>query len=328
MDATTEAVLMGKPDPVVTTPAATPPVAQPILEKPAIPDSDKTTKVVPVIEQPAVDKPNETTVQQPPSKTPEQVVADAKKAEDDLKSALGMAESSEQKQQRLERDYAASSKEAKRLAESSKKLLARLKDQGIDVADIGGNIDLVANSKYSKDAIAFKVDFKDLDEKTQELAVEQPQKFIDEIVKRAQQMLVRAAPTIDHVIAPLSPERESEAVNFLVNDSYLTGEKKHADITENAGLIKQMLDVPTANKALKEFRDQAPEMALEYLNLKIRAAKQFLKDSAAKVIAAKIEKENKAAQVPDFGPSGGGSPSLGVASDDIGSAIAKAGHGY
>jgi hypothetical protein len=317
---TLAATLMGTdptPAPAATPAPATP---QPISTVTAPPTDGKPAQAAPVDGQPAVVKPGEPA--KPPLPSPEQIAADAKKAEDDLKSALGMAESAEQKQQRLERDYAASSKEAKRLADESKKLTARLKEQGLDVAIVNGAVDFVANSKYSKDASEFEIKFKDLDEKSQELFVESPDKAIKLIVDRARQAFVRAAPTADRIVMPLSPERESEAVNFLVNDSYMTGEKKHADITENAGLIKQMLDAPSVNKALKEFRDQAPEMALEYLNLKVRAAKQFIKDSAAKVIEAQKIKEQKAASTPPFGPAGGGSAALG-ASDGSGDSMAR-----
>ena len=109
------------------------------------------------------------------------------------------------------------------------------------------------------------------------------------------------------------------------------GEKKHADITENAGLIKQMLDAPGGSKALKEFFNQEPEKALEYLNLKVRAAKQFIKDSAAKVIEAQKQKELKAASTPPFGPASGGAASIGGGKSTdkgIGYQIAHASMGY
>ena len=326
-------MMNGAPDTTLPTtpsaPAATPaPATQPISTETAPSTGDNTAQAAPASGQPA-EKPGESA--KPPLPSSEQIAADAKKAEDDLKSALGMAESPEQKQQRLERDYAASSKEAKRLADESKKLIARLKDQGIDVANVNGVIDLVANSKYSKDASELEIKFKDLDEKSQELFVESPDKAIKLIVDRARQAFVRAAPTADRIVMPLSPERESEAVNFLVNDSYATGEKKHADITENAGLIKQMLDAPGGSKALKEFFNQEPEKALEYLNLKVRAAKQFIKDSAAKVIEAQKQKELKAASTPPFGPASGGAASIGGGKSTdkgIGYQIAHASMGY
>ena len=327
MDPATEATLMGKSPDVVTTPTVATPATQTISGATASPTDGKAASAAPTDGQPAEVKQGNPAKQPLPS--PEQVAADAKKADDDLKSALGFAENPEQKQARLEREYAASSKESRRLTEANKKLSALLKEQGLDlVEEKGVPVGFVPNKAYSKDIPDLDLQFKNLTESEQEFFTEAPDKAIKMVLKRAKQAFVRVAPTIDRVIAPLSPERESEAVNFLVNDSYMTGEKKHADIIENVGLIKQMFDAPVANKALKEFRDQAPEMALEYINLKIRAAKQFLKDSAAKVLETQKQKENKASQVPDFGPSGGGSPSLGAESDDIGAAIAKAGHGY
>jgi len=328
MDATTEAVLMGKSDPVVTTPTAAIPAAQPISGATASPTDGNAATPAPVDGQTATVKPSDPAKQPLPS-TPEQIAADAKKAEDDLKNALGFSENPEQRTARLEREYAASSKESRRLTEANKRLSALLKEQGLDlVEEKGVPVGFVPNKAYSKDVPDLDLQFKNLTESEQELFTESPDKAIKMVLERAKQAFVRATPTLDRAPAQVSPEREAEAASFLSKETWTDGTPKHGDLAENAGLIQQIMTAPNASKALKEFANSEPEMIREYLNLKIRAAKTFLKDQAQKVIAAKTEKENKAAQVPDFGPSGGGSPSLGVASDDIGSAIAKAGHGY
>ena len=88
MDAITEATLMGKsPDPVVTTPAAATPAAQPISGATASPTDGNAASAAPVDGQTATVKPGDPAKQPLPS-TPEQIAADAKKAEDDLKNAL------------------------------------------------------------------------------------------------------------------------------------------------------------------------------------------------------------------------------------------------
>lgn len=327
MDATTEAVLMGKaPDSVVNSPVAT--VTQPISSgESASPTNGNVAPAAPVDGQPADTKSGEPAKQQPPSK--EQVAADAKKVADDLKSALGFAENPEQKQARLEREYAASSKESRRLTEVNKKLVALLKEQGLDLAEEEGvPIGFVANPKYSKSVPDLDLQFKSLTESEQELFMENPDKAIKLVLDRAKQAFVRAAPTLDRAPVQCSPERESEAVKFLENEKWMDGSPKHSDLSENMGFVKDMLAASNSNKALKEFAAQEPEMIREYFNLKVRAAKQFLADQAQKAIAAKQAKEQKAAEIPGFAPAGGGGPSLGVASDDIGAAIAKAGHGY
>jgi hypothetical protein len=324
MDQATENILQGKsPDPVVTTPITTTPQSI-SLEKTPTTDNGKDNPVVGQVDAGAK---ADQQVQQTPSVKTEQ--EDAKKAEDNLKNLLGFAESAEQKTARLEREYAASSKESRRLIESNKKIADILKSQGLDlVLENGVPTGLVPGKNYSKDAPDFDIKFKDLSEIEQETFTEAPDKAIKMVLERAKQAFVRAAPTLDRAPIVVSPEREAEAVNFLANEKWDDGTPKHGDLAENAGLIQQIMTAPNASKALKEFAASEPEMIREYLNLKIRAAKTFLKDQAQKVIAAKTEKETKASQVPDFGPSGGGSPSLGVASDDIGAAIAKAGHGY
>ena len=215
------------------------------------------------------------------------------------------------------------------MTEANKRLSALLKEQGLDlVEEKGVPVGFVPNKAYSKDVPDLDLQFKNLTESEQELFTESPDKAIKMVLERAKQAFVRATPTLDRAPAQVSPEREAEAASFLSKETWTDGTPKHGDLAENAGLIQQIMTAPNASKALKEFAAIEPEMIREYLNLKIRAAKTFLKDQAQKVIAAKTEKENKAAQVPDFGPSGGGSPALGIVSDDIGSAIAKAGHGY
>ena len=325
MDANTEAVLMGKA-PDATTPSSN--ANQSISSgEPASSTSGNAAQVAPVDGQPAGQKSGETAGQQQPSK--DQVAADAKKAQDDLKSALGFAESPEKKQERLEREYAASSKESRRLSEANKKLVAMLKEQGLDLAeDEGVPIGFVANPKYSKNIPDLDVQFKNLTESEQELFMENPDKAIKLVLDRAKQAFVRATPTLERAPAQCSPEREQDAVKSLETEKWMDGSPKHSDLSENMPLIKDMLASMSANKAVKEFMAQEPKMIREYLNLRVRAAKQFLADQAQKAIAAKQAKESKAAGIPDFAPAGGGGPTLGVASNDIGAAIAKAGYGY
>lgn len=326
MDANTEAVLMGKSPDAVS--VASPDTTQTISNSdPASPVSGKSASADPATGQLAEKETGDKAKQQQPSK--DQIAANAKKAADDLKSALGFAETSEQKQARLEREYAASSKESRRLTDANKKLVALLKEQGLDLAeDDGVPIGFVANQKYSKNLPDVDLQFKNLTESEQEMFSEAPDKAIKLVLDKAKQAFAKVAPTLERAPAQCSPERESEAVKFLENEKWMDGSPKHSDLPENMGLLKDMLTTLNANKAVKQFAAEEPEMIREYLNLKIRAAKQFLADQAQKAIAAKQDKEKKASEIPDFAPAGGGGPSLGVEYGDIGSAIAKAGYGY
>lgn len=318
IEADTANVLMGRE-------AGSDMTSAPISNATSTPDAGKTDTA------PAPGKLDGSTQGNEPNKgsSKEQTPEKAAVTEDDLKLLLGFAEKPEQKLSRLEREYAASSKEARRLADHNKALVAILKEQGLElVVEDGIPKGLVAGKGYSKEAPDFTLKYKDMSEAEQTMFADEPQAAIDAIVAKAKKALARAIPTVDRVIPNVSPEREAEAISFLSKDEWPGGGSKHADLAANAGMIKQLLAAPNAGKALKEFYGQEPEMALEYLNLKIRAAKQFMEDKVKSMLEAKAKKEKASQETPDFGPSGGGSANVGSESDDIGDRIAKAGRLY
>jgi len=267
---------------------------------------------------------------QPPSqgqeagKKVDEVVSD-----DDLKKHLGLSESPEQKVARLDREYAASSKESRRLTETNKKISELLKEQGLELAvENGVPVGFVPGKNYSKNAAEFDLKLKDLSEDERALFETDPQKAVDAVIARAQKAFVRAMPTIDRMIQPVSPEREEAALNHLKSETWESGDKKYPDFDKNIGLVKQIINAPNISKALKDFYNQEPEMATEYLLYRINAARTYVLDQARKIKETKEQKEKEARQTPSFGPHGGGTPTLGADTGDIGDQIAKAGLRY
>lgn len=293
-------------------PAAAPVTAEPISTTPA-PDAGKPVAPAPVQ---AEAKPAASSTPAPaaPAKSEQ---APAEPSDDELLNAAGLTESPEKKLSRLERDHSASSKEARRLLDYSKGIEEVLKDQGIEIAkdETGKPIGFVATKKYSKDIPALDLKIKDLPEDIQAAFDSEPQKAVDFIVNLAKKSLTKVAPTIDRVIAPLSPERHETAMNYLADMKWETGDAKFPGLATNRKLIEQMINNPNGSKALKEFYNQEPETALALLNLQLDHARSHIREQAQKAVSA-IEAKKKAAEsTPQPVPSGGGAPSLGASGD-------------
>lgn len=321
MDPVTEALLGGQPVPV--TPAAAP--AEPISATPA-PDAGK--QIAPAPGQ-AEAKPETTAT--PAVAAPAAGQAPTAVSDEQLLNAAGLTESPEKKLSRLERDHSASSKEARRLLEYSKGLEDVLKEQGVDIAkdETGKPIGFVASKKYSKDMPGLDIKFKELPDETQAQFESDPQKFVDYIVDKAKKVLTRVVPTLEKTVLPLSPERHEAAVSYLADMKWETGDAKFPGLAANRKLIEQMINAPSGSKALKEFYNQEPELALALLNLQLDHARSHIAEQAQKAVEA-IEAKKKAAESnPQPQPSGGGVPAVGESqTDDLASQVAHAKLGY
>lgn len=248
-------------------------------------------------------------------------------SDDEVLAAAGLTESPEKKAGRLERDYAASSKEAKRLLEVTKSLEGILSDQGIDIAkdENGRPIGLIATRKYSKEAGSLDIKVKDLPDDIQAKFESDPQKVVDYIVSKAKQSMTRAVPTLEKSVLPLSPERHETAVNYLAEMKWETGDTKFPGLAANRKLIEQMINAPTASKALKEFYYQEPELALALLNLQLDHARQYRLGQVQKAAEAIAAKKKAAESQPQPSPLGGGEPTIGgPQGDDMVTQITKA----
>ena len=252
------------------------------------------------------------TVQAPVKGQAEPAISD-----EQLLAAVVAAESPAMKLSRIEREYGASSKEARRLADYVKKAREILDEQGISITEDDQKLPagLLPNKKYTKDAGELGIKFEDLPEKTQELFVEKPQAAIDFLIDKAKRALTKVSPTLEQAPTPsVSPERHETAISYLAEAKRETGDLQFPGLAENRKLIEQSLAAPSASKALLDFYKQAPEEAIAMLHLKFEHARSFLRDQATKIALAAQAKSDAANANPTNAPTGGGTASIGTVS--------------
>lgn len=266
--------------------------------------------------------PNKPAAPAPVEGKPESQVPEVKA--EDLEARLFGEETPEQKLAKLNRDYKASSKEAQRLKARDEKFAAMLAEQGLDIVeDDGVPVGLAPGKGYSKDAAAFKVDVKNLPDTVQQMASDDPQAFADYIVKAAQKALVRATPTVEKSVRPLSAERRELAVKEVAEMKEIDGEPSYPELRKNLPIIERFLK---EKPALRDLFATDPEFALQVLNDRIDRVKARMTGFAARE-QTRAQKKKDAAAAPETGPASGRTPTTGAPSsyaDAVGSAIAKA----
>jgi len=323
MDENAQAVLMGRSDGTtappapVTTPALAPapttvpvPTDAPISTTPPTPASP----AAPVAGQAAAATPG--TPATPIAPAPVKGQAEIVVSDEQLLANIGLDEAPDKKLGRVEREYAASSKESRRLSEYVKRLRETLDEQGLVVTEDEQKLPagLFATKKYNKDVGELAVKFKDLPEDAQVLFESEPQKAIDMIVDKARKALVRVMPTTDQLpVTAITPERRESALAYLSDSKWETGDVRFPGMTANQKLIDQMIDSPTTSKALKDFYNQEPEIALSLLHLQLEHARSHIREQIKKSTEAVDVKKKAADAIPTLDPSGGGVPTLGEA---------------
>lgn len=261
---------------------------------------------------------------------PSQKAQEPEIKDDDIARLLSADEAPEHKLKRLERDYAASSKEAKRLNAAYKRVSELLKEQGVDLVEEDGlPAGFLAKGK-GKDG-EFSLNFKELSEEEQGLFEDNPQKAINLVLEKARRGFVRVQPTVDRAAPFLTTERKNDAINHVKSMVWEDGSKKYPSFEKAQKFIDQTIN--TGSKALKEFAAQEPELAYELLALRVEKVMDFLSTRAKAAQQAKETKKQQSQETPPFGPYGGGVP--GMSQDDaanlsgqVGKAIASAGMGY
>jgi hypothetical protein len=232
-------------------------------------------------------------------------------SDEELLAALNPQETPEAQLARLKRDAGASRTEALRLKKVSEGLTERLTEQGLDpVLDDDGNVvGFSTNEKYNKGAAQdLTVKFSDFTQEQQEQFEAKPQTLIDHVLKEANSRLVRAVPTVEKRVPPISPEAEQAAQLHVAGLLLPDGEtKKHPNLVKNMPIIRQQLEAPS-NKALKEFYSQQPDLALALLDAQVDRTRAILTEKAAAIKAAKTEKKQDADSSVSPAPAGGGEP--------------------
>jgi len=316
-------ILAGSTPSTVVTPDAAAPAAQP-SSSPASADPGKQN--APAAGQDA-DSTGKTDKTADPAPVSTDGQAEPQISDDELLNAAGLTETPDRKLSRLERDYAASSKETRRKDGAIKGLEAMLGDQEIKIEwdEQGQPVGLLAGKGYSKESAAFNLKFKDLPEEIQAKIEDDPQVLVDFVMAKAAKALIRVTPTLDKQVVPVSQERHETVVGYLADMKWETGDAKFPGLAANRKLIEKQINAPNVPKALKDFYNQEPELAVSLLNLQFDHARAHVTEQAKKLIEATAAKKKDADNSAQPTPSGGGSPTIGGdGTDDIGTAVATA----
>jgi hypothetical protein len=224
---------------------------------------------------------------------------------EDLEGSLFGVEKPEDQIARFKRDLAASSKEAQRLHKGRTKLSEMLAEQGLEIIEEDGvPVGLAPGKGYSKDAKAASVRFKDLSEDEQALFADDPQTAIDLLAGRITKALVRAAPTVENYVRPLSEERMDAALAFVRDAADVDGVKMNPEFADNMPFIKKMLANPQM-KGLKDLFNASPEFALQLLSDRVSMQRMRLRDAGKRALEAQKKAEAAKTDQPPLGPSSG-----------------------
>jgi len=233
---------------------------------------------------------------------------------EEILAQLNPTETSEAKLARLERDGGASRKEALRLKKVVDGLQELMSSQDIEIVfdESGAPKHLAPGKNFASGKAAdFSVKFADLTEEQQTRYESDPQALIDLVVNRAKKAFVRAAPTVEKAIQPLSPEHEKAVKAHVASVTFDDGKTlKNPNFEKNTPVIDQHLNAPQ-NEALREFHRQMPDMCYTMLNALVENVKTtFFAAAKLRADATKNEKEAEAAKTFVPGPQGGGEASI------------------
>ena len=253
----------------------------------------------------------------------EQGSAEASKVPDKeaLKEFLSSSEDPGDRVERLERDYRASSKEAKRLNEERKQKNEVLKAQGLKwEKDMDGNMQLIRTGKPKEGDLpeAFeqlsRKDQRSLEDmlECEDVDAEAVFNFIASKASRKP----APVPTAESVVHAISDERKDEAFAAVAKRVDL-----HPNVNDVRDLIEDQLD--TAPKEVKAAFHANPEYVIALFDTRIQAASAALERKAQAATNLKKEKEEEAASAADKGNTGGGHPAIGTGRSDVEKNVAK-----
>jgi myosin heavy subunit len=225
-------------------------------------------------------------------------------SDDDLMAALNPEESPEAKAKRLERDYSASSAEAKRLNGEQKAIKAALESQGLKLSIKDGRIDLVPTDKYSDKPAKLEFKVKDLSAEQVEAlesgdVSEIEAKVLSKLAEKAVSTLVRPVPTREKEAPTLSEEKKAAVYEQLASIKDEFDMPKHENLTENKKHIEAFINHPARDQALRDAFAAAPEVMAALVNSHINAVKQGVLKRAAAAKEALDKKQKQAQQKAD-----------------------------
>lgn len=225
---------------------------------------------------------------------------------EDLLGKASPEVSIEEQLENEKRQRSASSREAQRLNGLLKDLSASLEEQGLKLVEKDGKFQGIAPTKAYNEgkAESFSLSYEGMSEDEQQLAIDNPQEFIDLIASKARSAFVRANPTMTEEPATLSSDQLASAQEAAFNRTYPEGAEKPA----YADTVKKAVDSQIQNGSLPDGVKQAlaknPEFMLDLLYSKMdRVASSLITANARKSQQA-IQKQEQARRISEVQPGG------------------------
>lgn len=216
-------------------------------------------------------------------------------SDEELESALSPEESPEKKTERLERDYKASSKEARRLKANEKAINELVKEQGLKLSIKDGKAHLVMTDKYKADE-SVTVDISKMSDTVKDAFesgdIELIQPELDKIVNG----LVRPLPTLDKEPEVISPERLDSVFETMTSAKNVNDEPENPGLEANRKHIENLMDNPAMGEGWKVAMSQNPEQMVKIMNVYVNHLKAQL---SAKKAAKKAENDNKKSEAKE-----------------------------
>ncbi len=243
---------------------------------------------------------------------------------DDLRSAARHEESVADTNTRMERDLAASSKEARSLKARETAQATALKEQGLEAKynRQGEFVGFRTLENYSADVSADAPGVDDLSEVLQDQLVSDPAKVLTHVWNMAQRSFVRAHPTVaGETVEPQTATQLRDLVADLAGRKNLAGDPLFPTVKDDVDVVQSMLT--EYSEAFQDAYHRSPREILPLLVNNIALQRMRLMQQAE--TKAKNDETNSQANrdAADLAPAGAGTARLHASSSDASRAAAR-----
>jgi len=252
---------------------------------------------------------NKADIPNPPDKTAEEAAAAAKAEETPLtdeqfkeqaRAALGIKSKEPETVEHWRSRFGGLTKAHNDTVQRLKAREAMLESLNVKVIETKDGLKLVANDKYVAKASQDMVGevFKDLDDKTKELAAEAPEKFTKAVIAKVlEKVTPNIGPTANKGDIEISDARKTLITAELSTAKDAAGNAEHPDFDELAPFIAELADsdkVPTEFKKAMLADEDSYRFALKlfYDSARAKLAPIFARQKAAQ---AKLDAKKKLA---------------------------------
>ncbi len=237
--------------------------------------------------------------------------------DDELMNELKGEESADAKLERITRERAASSKEAKRLGAENKALKSALEGQGLKiVVDKDGGVDFVPTEKYSGKTPVTELKLSDLPlEDVEDLEsgdIDLIQSVFDKQLKKQAKSLTRALPTLEKEPIILSAEQCDSAFEHLSEMKDLDDTAKYPRMEKFRPHIEKQIE----EKGLGDAFAQNPEYIASLVYGEIQRAYEAVVARKKAALKEAKAKENKGKTSSQTSVSSSSAPNAGGGGND------------